>query len=174
MADLRTERTLNSLKKAFLDLLEHQRFEQITVQQLCQNANIRRATFYSHFADKYEFLSFYIHETRNEFIAQITGEDVSRYDQLFHEMIAFLEARPLLVKNLKNSQLLPTMMQIFTDEVKKTAERFLCEKLPAEDETTIKMKASFYAGGILQLLQLWMENPKQFNVAEIHWLEFLL
>lgn len=173
MGDLRTERTLSNLKKAFLDLLEQQRFEQITVQQLCQNAQIRRATFYSHFADKYEFLSFYIHETRDEFISQIKEESVSRYDQLFHEMIAFLEARPQLVKNLKNSQLLPTMMQIFTDEVQETAERFLHEKLPSEDETIIKMKASFYAGGILQLLQLWMENPSQFKVDEINWLEFL-
>ncbi len=58
MADLRTERTYNSLKEAFLTLLEHNRFESITVLQLCQCANIRRATFYSHFADKYEFMSF--------------------------------------------------------------------------------------------------------------------
>lgn len=45
MADLRTERTYNSLKEAFLTLLEHNRFESITVLQLCQCANIRRATF---------------------------------------------------------------------------------------------------------------------------------
>ena len=100
MADLRTERTYNSLKEAFLTLLEHNRFESITVLQLCQCANIRRATFYSHFADKYEFMSFFIHEMRDEFISQIEEENVSCYDRLFHEMIAFLEARPQLVKNL--------------------------------------------------------------------------
>ena len=174
MADLRTERTCNSLKEAFLTLLEHNRFESITVLQLCQCANIRRATFYSHFADKYEFMSFFIHEMRDEFISQIEEENVSCYDRLFHEMIAFLEARPQLVKNLKNSQLLPTMMEIFTDEVQQTVQRFLKENQPDTDETMIKMKSCFYAGGIFQLILLWMENPSQFKVDEINWLEFLV
>lgn len=174
MADLRTERTYNNLKEAFLTLLEHNRFESITVLQLCQRANIRRATFYSHFADKYEFLSFFIHEMRDEFISQIEEENVSCSDRLFHEMIVFLKARPQLVKNLRNSQLLPTMMDIFSDEVQQTVQRFLKEKLPDEDKTMIRMKSCFYAGGILQLIQLWMENPSQFKVDEINWLEFFV
>ena len=59
MNDLRTQKTFRSLKQAFLDLLEQHRFEDITVGQLCQRAEIRRATFYNHFADKFEFLSFF-------------------------------------------------------------------------------------------------------------------
>ena len=45
---------------AFTRLLEVQSFEDITVNQLCEEAMIRRATFYKHFADKYEYLSFYL------------------------------------------------------------------------------------------------------------------
>ena len=45
MADLRTERTYNSLKEAFLTLLEHNRFESITVLQLCQCANMNLCLF---------------------------------------------------------------------------------------------------------------------------------
>ena len=119
-------------------------------------------------------MSFFIHEMRDEFISQIEEENVSCYDRLFHEMIAFLEARPQLVKHLKNSQLLPTMMEIFTDEVQQTVQRFLKENQPDTDETMIKIKSCFYAGGIFQLILLWMENPSQFKVDEINWLEFLV
>lgn len=45
MADLRTQKTYKSLKDAFLELLEKYRFEDIAIQQLCQSAQIRRATF---------------------------------------------------------------------------------------------------------------------------------
>lgn len=60
------------------------------------------------------------------------------------------------------------------DEVQRNVQRFLKEKQPDADEMMIKMKACFYAGGIFQLILLWMENPSQFKVDEINWLEFLV
>ena len=93
MADLRTQKTYKSLKDAFLELLEKYRFEDIAIQQLCQSAQIRRATFYTHFADKYEFLAFYIQEMRNEFVERIrkmtdlpANDNENYYDLLFHEL----------------------------------------------------------------------------------------
>lgn len=66
-------------------------------------------------------------------------------------------------------------MRIYkVDEVQRNVQRFLKEKQPDADETMIKMKACFYARGIFQLILLWMENPSQFKVDEINWLEFLV
>ena len=86
MGDLRTIKTLRALKKAFLKLLEEKRFEEITVQQLCAEAEIRRATFYTHFADKYDFLAFFIQEIRDEFssnIAELAQTDNSDEEDLY-------------------------------------------------------------------------------------------
>ena len=55
MADLRIEKTRKALKRAFLELLEKESFENITVAELCDLAEVRRATFYTHFPDKYSF-----------------------------------------------------------------------------------------------------------------------
>lgn len=179
MSDLRTEKTCTSLKNAFLDLLEQYRFEDITVQQLCQNANIRRATFYTHFADKYDFLAFYIQEMRKEFVTRIKNMDSISADQkenycdlMFHELLEFFKERPKLVTNIKNSQMLPIMSDIFAEEVQKSVYHFLIENCQ-EDPKTLEMKAYFYAGGLLQLLLLWTRNQETFPVDRINWLKFL-
>lgn len=180
MSDLRTQKTYSSLKNAFLELLEKYRFEDITVQQLCQSACIRRATFYTHFADKYEFLAFYIREMRDEFVQQIQNmEQLSPdhkenyYDLLFHELLQFFKERPKLVHNIKNSQMLPIMSDIFAEEVQKSVYHFLTDTSP-EDDKTLEMKSYFYAGGLLQLLLLWTRNPDSFPVDRINWLNYLL
>ena len=56
--DLRIQKTYQSLIGAFLQLLKEKPFETITVHEICDMAMVRRATFYKHFGDKYEF--FYI------------------------------------------------------------------------------------------------------------------
>ena len=58
--DLRIQKTYMGLHNAFTDLLEEKRFENITVNELCEKAMIRRTTFYKHFADKYEYFTFYM------------------------------------------------------------------------------------------------------------------
>ena len=179
MGDLRTKKTFASLVQAFLHLLEKYRFEDISVKQLCESANIRRATFYTHFADKYEFLSFFIQEMRKELLEHIESmssgkqESSDGYcDKLFHEMMKFFEAHPQLVRNLQDSQMMPVMMEIFAETVQKDVYEYLCG-LPGRQEDDLKqMKASFYAGGILRLVQLWMKDPERFQVAEISWLKF--
>ena len=51
--DLRIYKTYKALHEAFTEILEHKSFEDLTVNELCDKAMIRRATFYKHFADKF-------------------------------------------------------------------------------------------------------------------------
>ena len=54
-SDLRIIKTRKALYTAFTMLLGEKSFEDITVNELCENAMVRRATCYKHFADKYDF-----------------------------------------------------------------------------------------------------------------------
>ena len=50
--DRRTQRTRHSLTHAMVDLVTEKRFDDITVQNLIDRADIGRSTFYTHFRDK--------------------------------------------------------------------------------------------------------------------------
>ena len=58
--DLRTQKVYSSLIEAFKNLLIEKSFEEITINELCDRACTRRATFYKHFSDKYDFFLFVI------------------------------------------------------------------------------------------------------------------
>lgn len=63
--DLRVQKTYKSLINTFEDLLHEKKFEKISVTELCDAAMIRRPTFYKHFLDKYDFLTFFIKHKMN-------------------------------------------------------------------------------------------------------------
>jgi len=50
--DRRTQRTRHNLTHAMVDLVTEKRFDDITVQNLIDRADIGRSTFYTHFRDK--------------------------------------------------------------------------------------------------------------------------
>lgn len=64
--DLRVQKTYAALIAAFDELLHEKEFEKISVKEICDAAMIRRPTFYKHFLDKYDFLTFFIKHKMNE------------------------------------------------------------------------------------------------------------
>ena len=54
--DARVRYTLNVLKKSFLSLLEEKPVNKISVKEVCEHAELNRATFYTHFNDCYDLL----------------------------------------------------------------------------------------------------------------------
>lgn len=52
--DRRVKYTKMVLKESFIDLLEKKDMSQITVKEICEIADINRATFYAHYTDVYD------------------------------------------------------------------------------------------------------------------------
>ncbi|MFZ1689758.1 MAG: TetR family transcriptional regulator, partial [Trichococcus flocculiformis] len=64
--DLRVQKTYKALVEAFERLLLEKEFESISVTEICDAAMIRRPTFYKHFLDKYDFITFFIKHKMNK------------------------------------------------------------------------------------------------------------
>lgn len=120
--DLRIIKTYKALSDTFLTMLGEKKFEDITVNELCERAMVRRATFYKHFADKYEFLGFFIRQTQDEFVAaldstQLQEDYYSYYLYLFQKCINFLNLHQQLMERIMESNVFPTLLSIFSEEI---------------------------------------------------------
>jgi Transcriptional regulator len=54
--DIRIQKSKNSIRFAFIELLKKEGFSKITVKEIISNAKVNRSTFYAHYLDKYDLL----------------------------------------------------------------------------------------------------------------------
>ncbi|NQX45814.1 TetR/AcrR family transcriptional regulator [Paenibacillus tritici] len=64
--DRRIGKTRDAIFKAFISLMAEKNFEQITVNEIAERANVSRGTIYLHFVDKYDLLNQCIEQEMTE------------------------------------------------------------------------------------------------------------
>lgn len=167
--DLRIVRTYKLLTEAFLQLLGEKHLEDITIGELCERAMIRRTTFYKHFADKFEFLRFFIwqiQESFSEAYKKIHENDqglVSFYTDIIRYILDFIKEYEQIVHMVSESNMLYIIIDIFSEHITtKIIEEINTKindgtKSPAQPEII----ASFFAGAIMQTIKWWFMHKKQ-------------
>ncbi|WP_274363639.1 TetR/AcrR family transcriptional regulator [Paenibacillus thermotolerans] len=66
--DRRVVKTQESLKKAVIELMTEKNFDDITIQDIADRANVNRGTIYLHYQDKYDLLDKLIEAHFNELV----------------------------------------------------------------------------------------------------------
>lgn len=122
--DKRVRYTKMFLKESLIRLMNDKPISRITVKELCQEAEINRATFYSHYQDQYDLLL----QTEQELIndvnrcidALVEAPDENHLKQVTLEIIKIIDANLACVRVLwgKNGDMKfqEKMMQIFHDQ----------------------------------------------------------
>ena len=175
--DLRIQKTYQALHNAFTILLEEKIFEEITVNELCDAAMIRRTTFYKHFADKYEYFQFYLTGISETFKSRTTADtlvaDPLAYSiNMLHEMFQFVKSHKKLVDGLRNSNMMSFLYQSLQDLNSKELGEFFSTVHASPLTPKNELMISFYAGGLINVVYWWMNHPDELNEEEIS--EFLV
>lgn len=66
MVDRRTLRSQEAIKNAFIELMSEKGFDEITIQDISDRANVGRRTIYHHYLDKFDLLDKLVEEHINE------------------------------------------------------------------------------------------------------------
>lgn len=170
--DLRILKTQKALCESFMKLLERRRFEDITVNELCEDAMVWRATFYKHFQDKYDFFAFFVQKIQGEFndkIREMKGDSRnSYYVDIFKECIMFIKNHEKVVDSIIHSSVFPALLEILADEIEENVLRKLEEdKKDRGLDIQERMRATFYTGGSIQVLRFWMTSPDPMPEEEL-------
>lgn len=171
--DLRIQKTYRSLLAAFTKLLETHRYEDVTVAMLCDEAMIRRTTFYKHFADKSEFFSFFVDSLRIEITKygerqiaasksddNLEGVDEEEGLAILRALVDFMLDHERMVDNIFESSMSGMMVLMMADRVAETLrERYRGKyHVGTGDPVTLAASSEFVAGGIVRLFEKWWER----------------
>lgn len=166
--DLRIKKTKQALVSSVTELVKSREIDEITVNDICQRAGIRRATFYKHFTDKCDFFLFVITSMRNDFNqtmwkSGIPTDAKTYYTVYFERLIEFLceyedEARKLLRSDMRAPLLEKMIAQNYLGTV-----LFLenCVKTNSSVfNIPLDLAANMLSGGFTYSIIAWFETRR--------------
>lgn len=154
--DIRIMKTHKALTASMYTLLKRRRFSRITVNDLCEEALISRATFYIHFCDKYNLLNHCLDDLRDNLIKEIHPPSYERMGIVVNHYIC------------ENKKVITNLAEDADNEVLDLLHRFMFSMVNIlfNKETDMPLTPnnvilySFCSGGMVNLL-LW-QIKKQF------------
>ncbi len=172
--DLRIIKTKSALNRAFVSLLTKRAFEDISVNELCDEAGVRRATFYKHYKDKYDFFSAYIGSLRIQYdedpdTPSHLDATVDYYVNYAKKVVEYLDENSVTVDHLLTSDRLHVIVGIITEKNYRDTEKRLSAsesagmRLPASSETV----SSMLIGGVSTVITQWLLTGKNRPAEQI-------
>lgn len=169
--DIRIRKTKEKLLVAFKILITEKSFEDITVNELCAAASVRRATFYKHFADKYAFLKYFVGTLRDDFDRTLPkrkkpNASSDYYIEYLHALVGFLDKNETMVKNALKSDVLPALINVILDQNYEDTRDRLKQSisngmvLPA----SVEIMASMMTGAVSNTLLRWFNSGKKLPI----------
>lgn len=148
--DRRVQRTHRLLREALITLVLERGWEDVSVQDICERADVGRSTFYSHFGDKEALLTSGFELLRAELEAHVGQEGGAG-------RLSFAE--PLLVHCHENRRIFRALVGQRSAQVVQRKFRALLVELVKDDlgPDTPELTAHFVAGALLELVAWWLD-----------------
>ena len=172
--DLRVVKTKNALHNAFFAMLTEMSIEDITINALCDRANVRRATFYKHFSDKIDFITYIIKEIRRTFDVEFIktnpnlSSTVTYYIKYIESVMNFMKDRENAIAKILNSPMRSAFIEIFMQQ--NYLDTFNHLKIGVSNGLTVVASleciTSMLVGGISITILRWFENREAESIND--------
>ncbi len=152
----RVSRAETLIRATLSELLEEKYFNNITVQEIAERAHLNRATFYAHFADKYELLEEMMRARYRERLSALHRQSETTVPN-FIEAIALATFEHIASQECRiNAELHPRLERALQDEL-------YLFVLPASGQAAAFVVSSALMRAAIQ----WRANGCRQSVAEI-------
>lgn len=174
MIDRRVKRTRYAIHQAFINLLKSYDLTEVTIQQIADEADINRATFYKHYEDKYALLNALENQEINNIRQYIKKFDISDFETLDAEnIVKVFENGPKNIINiiLNNIELYEVLFAMnrkssLEDKLSETIELNLQQVLIDHKEINgmpFSYFHSYIAGAVISTIKFWVLDENRIS-----------
>ena len=190
--DRRVRRTRRALRKALSDLMEEKGYDQVTIEELTERADIGRTTFYLHYSAKQDLLLEQFGEMIDQLVAQLSQTPLSAWGQegeirsvddhpnrpicmIFQHAADNKDLYQIVLRGEGVDQASERLQVIMTNAVN----TFLSHKLGQEDEQIdlkipIDLFGNYFAGAMLGVIKWWLEADMPYSSEQMEEIFFQL
>jgi AcrR family transcriptional regulator len=190
--DRRVDRTRRALREALIDLIREKSYDQITIEEITERANLGRTTFYLHYKDKEDLLLEDYIDLIDEMVSKALAD---RPLQRLRSRITkqSTDANPpfnpdlfrpnlIIFQNVaRNAELLRIILhnggvvkigERLREIILKAVQQLAAASQERSDlEITFEMPteviANFYAGSLLGLISWWLDNNMPYTPEQM-------
>ena len=178
--DRRLQKTRESIFTAFSSLLAHKRYSKITVQEIIDEANIGRSTFYSHFETKDDLLKALCSDIFDHVFSEgLVSESTHDFSSVNNNLEAKITHILYHLKDSKRDMkgiLMRESGELFLSVFKKYLEQLFNEFMSNESVDGIPKEyvVNHMAGGFVETVKWWIQNDMAQSPEELTRYFFIL
>lgn len=170
--DRRKKYTRMVLKDSLMKLVKNKPISNITVKEICLEADINRSTFYAHYSDQFDLLNKIEEELIEDMITALSQYNFKREEeavQMTEKILEYIADKSEVCQTLLSENgdvyFQKRVMMIFQEYIFKN---WMIDNIM--DRETSKYVSLFVVSGCIQVIKTWLENsmdkpPKE--MAEI-------
>jgi AcrR family transcriptional regulator len=169
-ADRRSERTRQLLSAALIELMLEQRYDDITVQEIIDRANVGRSTFYAHYLDKEDLLISDFTRVLDALTQQHEqGGSVGHGPPSLALFFRHVQEHYRLYKALVRGGGVDRLYKKGHERLRQNIERHLRSFVPAEHTPAVSLPlvADYIAGAVVTMLKWWLDNEMPYTPEEM-------
>lgn len=167
--DRRVKYTKKVIKDTFLKLLNEKEIKKITISEICQLADINRATFYHHYLDIYDLLDSigkdFEEELKNAYIPKIDREKtIFNFSKAM--LSVFIKNKELVKILFNTNNNIYSLNNILEVAYEKCRERWT-KDIPTISTEEMEYATIFIFNGALGIINYWIQNDFDKNIDEL-------
>jgi AcrR family transcriptional regulator len=169
--DRRVQRTRRLLQRALIELINERSYDDITIQDIVDRANVGRTTFYTHFTGKEElFLTCHEAVVAEFYFWPLSGEEMLSPEPPAGMLAGYRhleEARPLInpiFQGKDSALILRRMREWSAQEIEQSLRAAFDE---SDSAIPFNLLAYYLAGAQITLMQWWMDKRTPYPADDL-------
>ena len=173
--DRRIHKTREAIFSAFEDLLTEKRYEQITVQDIIEKADVGRSTFYAHFETKDDLLKstcqnlfghIFEEHPASEITHDFSGEQASLKTMLTHILYHLKDDRKWY-ERIFSCESADLFWAYFKTQFLKLAERYELDHIAEQMVVPADFYVNYYCSVYIEAVKWWFRNDMKNTPEEL-------
>jgi AcrR family transcriptional regulator len=169
--DRRSQRTRQLVHTALIELMLERRYDDITVQEIIDRANVGRSTFYAHYLDKEDLLvsgfTQVLDALKQRMERQMAGERRAPPGLAF--FFQHVQTHHQLYKALVRGGGIELLYKKGHERLRQNVEQHLAALAPVGQTPAapLALVADYIAGAILTMLRWWLDNGMPYSPEQM-------
>jgi len=172
LVDRRVQRTRKLLRDALMELIIERGYDELSIRDITDRANVGRATFYLHFRNKEELLLAQLQEVVSELIARLQASDPppvhpigARSRPLFEHVAQNRAPYQVLLSSRGSVKLAKYLRDTMAGQMQARLQKAALPSILTS--VPIEVVARYLTGALLELVIWWLEKGEAYSAAQM-------